>query len=713
METLTFNIENFYMTSEWTNNGGVIVSRPSQVTAYKQITVSGIPNDAEIESVSFSVDLGSPISGIDILKINGEDASGYALSTYTQDVSSIITGNGQFQFSFVFKVYGDASAGDGQHSGSLTFSNGTITLNYETGVQPEPEPEPAVIEASEKLICLFDKKATSFKGNGICVLSPVSCVISEIAGGYYDLEMRHPMDKNGKWMMIENDSIIRAPIPLTKIPRITLPAASVWRVKSSVTSTPLYTKLPTYTPAYPGIDKVRENPSQYIWDTISEYPAGSYVIYQGTDGIYRADYDVDAGETRPPNNNKWAYVMQLSAPGGGGSGSASGGVYDPGTIVEYLHGEELVTKIADYSGSYLQIRSLRGIVGYVARGDCEETSGTAIGQTIEPRTLISQAFRVYSIECEDDEHMITVSAKHISYDYQKNALFDCQLVEAEPATAIAILQGSLIAPDSRLIACNITGQKISMDWSFKNPVYSLLDPDEGLIPFLQACLVRDNKDFFILNNSYVKQGPRISYGVNMLGVQWSRNTEEVITRIVPRCDDGNDGYVYLDELFVDSPIIDEYPVIGIEILDCDCYVGQEVKHADGTVQTLTRADCIKIMREKAEKRFSVDKVDAVAVSLDVQFVLLGDTEEYKQYKDLQHLNLYDEIQIDTGPSGMKITAQVSGYEWDCINRRYKGISIGNVLSVKRKRIPGYRVNNGAITYSKLAPGLVSRIKGAI
>lgn len=709
MATLTFSIDNFYMTSEWTNRNGAMVSRPTQVTAYKTVNVSGIPADSQVTGASFSVAVGSPTSGIDVLKINNQDASGYALSTYTQDVKSMITGNGNVKFTFVFRAYGDASLADGDHQGSLTLSNGTITVEYESGVQPEPEPEPEVVEASERLICLFDKRAKSYKGNGICVLSPISCVVSEIAGGYFELEMKHPMDAHGKWAMIENDSIIRAPVPVVRLPMITLPAASVWQVKSTVTSTGLYTRLPTYTPAYPGIDQVRANPSQYIWNTIDAYFVGDYVIYEGTDGIYRADADIEAGDTRPTNNSKWTYIMQLSATGGG-SGSASGGVYDPGDIAEYLHGGELITKIADYSSMYIQVRSLRGIVGYVARGDCEETSGTAIGQTIPPRVIASQAFRVYSIECEDDEHTITVLAKHISYDYQKNALFDCQIVEAEPATAIAIMQGSLINADSRLIACNITGQKITQDWSFQNPIYALLDPDEGLVPTLQAALVRDNDDIFILGN-YSHPGPRIVYGVNMTGVQWTRNTEDVITRIVPRCGDGEDGYVYLDELFVDSEYIDDYAVISVEILDCDCYVGQEVKHADGTTQTLTRADCIQQMREKAQKRFSVDKVDAVAISLDVQFVLLGDTEEYKQYRGLQSLYLYDEIQIDTGPSGMSITAQVSGYEWDCIAKRYKQISIGNVLSATKRRIPGYRVNNGAITYSKLAPGLINRIKG--
>ena len=39
------------------------------------------------------------------------------------------------------------------------------------------------------MIILYEKSTTDFTGNGICVLSPSSCIVHEVAGGQFELEM--------------------------------------------------------------------------------------------------------------------------------------------------------------------------------------------------------------------------------------------------------------------------------------------------------------------------------------------------------------------------------------------------------------------------------------------------------------------------------------------------------------------------------------------
>ena len=114
------------------------------------------------------------------------------------------------------------------------------------------------------------------------------------------------------------------------------------------------------------------------------------------------------------------------------------------------------------------------------------------------------------------------------------------------------------------------------------------------------------------------------------------------------------------------------------------------------------------MLKEAQEKFSVDKVDVPTFTLDVNFMLIGDTEEYKQYRGLQIVNLYDEVRIQTGQSGITATEQVIGYEWDCLVKRYNRISIGKLNSI-RFRIPGYQMKNGSITYEKLSQGLLNKL----
>jgi hypothetical protein len=71
------------------------------------------------------------------------------------------------------------------------------------------------------------------------------------------------------------------------------------------------------------------------------------------------------------------------------------------------------------------------------------------------------------------------------------------------------------------------------------------------------------------------------------------------------------------------------------------------------------------------------------------------------------VNLYDELTIKT--ETYEATAQVTSYEFDCLTGRYNAITVGEVSSFN-KRVPGYKVVNESITYAKLAPDLVSRIR---
>lgn len=561
------------------------------------------------------------------------------------------------------------------------------------------------------MICLYNKNETDFTSNGICVLSPSVCTVEEVAGGSYELYMEHPIDEMGKSQLLLEDMLIKAPVPPMSIPAITLPEVTVWQ---TTVATDLYSKLPTW--RYPSgvtddIIRVRQNPSGYGWLAEMYYAIGDLCVFGSY--IYRAK--VAHGGLRPDQNPMaWGNVGAVDGPVP---------TYDSGTVAETIPANELVSKIADFNSQWIQVRSLRGLVGYVARTDCAETQQTHSGEVIPAREITEQIFRIYEVESEDDEHVVCVSAKHISYDFQGNSLYDCKIQEAEPMTAIAIMQGSLMIEDDRKIVSNIEGKKVSQDLSFRNPINALLDPSVGISTSINAMLIRDNKDFFLLNSENAPRGITLSYGVNLKGVKWKRNVESVITRVVPRCSDNADGYLYIDDgglvvngavrndgkMYVDSELSSSYPFPRIEVLDCKYTVGEQYEKPDGTKETRTEASCKALMKQDALNRFINDGVDGIDIELEVEFVLLGDTEQYKQYKNLQRVNIYDIITVNTGLTGVFADAQVTEYEYDCILRRYNSIKLGTINSFQR-RVPGYRVVNQSITYDKLSPDLINRIK---
>ena len=701
MPQISATIEDFALNSSWTNSGGAITYGPTTATASKTITIAGIPEGSTPTAAVFSASFGSPYSGANSLKCNNQSV-GYGLQTV--QLTPTQTGNGSYTVNFSFQALGIANLPDGDHYGTVLVSAPTVTVTYEVTEEEEEEEEAqeALAANTAKNICVFPATATDFSTNGLAVLTPFSAPVHEIAGGEYSLTLEHPMDRHGKWLLLTEETLIRSPVPEKWTPRIVMPAAALWQV-TNASGAPLYSVLPNYTKAQTPVDEIIGDPTRWQWWSYVDYPADYYVTCDG--GIY-VSTEPNTGAYPPTSVSVWDFVCNTDGTGGGSPEY----IYNPGVIAETLAQGETVSFVADYNGTYMRVRSLRGVVGYVRRADCAQT-GSSSGQTvIAPRHIIAQVFRVKSVTVNDDIRTVTVYAEHLSYDFGANKLYDCQMDGATPSTAIGILQGATINPDSRLIATPMTSPTVTADWSWGSPISALLDPDSGLIPQLRAQLVRDNADFFILPNDTPAKGAALRYGVNLQGVSWDRAMEDVVTRVVPRGAKADGSALLLPELFVDSDDMNAYALVYTETLDCGCTVGQTVKQPDGTEKTLTIDDCYTIMREKAEKRFSVDGADAVTVRVRVQPLLLGDTEEYAQYRGLEGLHLYDAVPVSVPHARFSASAQMSEYTWDAVKRRYTSVILGRVFSFGGRTVAGYNVADASIGFQKFTPAAVKKIR---
>ena len=72
------------------------------------------------------------------------------------------------------------------------------------------------------MICVFPSDATDFASNGLCVLTPTACSVTETLNGEWELSMTHPLDERGKWTYLQVGNILRAPVPAAMTPRVSL-----------------------------------------------------------------------------------------------------------------------------------------------------------------------------------------------------------------------------------------------------------------------------------------------------------------------------------------------------------------------------------------------------------------------------------------------------------------------------------------------------------
>ena len=63
------------------------------------------------------------------------------------------------------------------------------------------------------MICIYEANETSWHGNGLCVLQPSSCTVTEIAGGDFSLTLVHPITEDLRWKELQEERIIKAPVP--------------------------------------------------------------------------------------------------------------------------------------------------------------------------------------------------------------------------------------------------------------------------------------------------------------------------------------------------------------------------------------------------------------------------------------------------------------------------------------------------------------------
>ena len=507
---------------------------------------------------------------------------------------------------------------------------------------------------------------------GEAVLSPTACTVTEEAGGTYRLQMTHPLDPDGKWRKITPLSLVLAPIPPTDIPAFDTSGGAiavgseVWTTNSG--STPAYA---TWQYSYPA----------FVSGT-GYYP-GNRVIYQGY---------------------VWECVqITLIAPST--SASAWKRISPVRPVLRYLSaGTTLVVTSKDRTN--LRCTLLDGTECFVrvnaATYQYTIEEGSEILPDLSDRHLTHQLFRAMDIT--NDGKAIKVTAQHISYDWSMAIVGQVTLKDTPLATAIAAIR-SAVLPDGAASAPNIYAQEtdavVTAACTRKTVTSLILDPEEGLVKQAHARLFRDNLDIFLLNDTETDRGFSIRYGVNMTGVTWRRDFSKLVTRVMPIAKDAQDGDYLLPDVYVDSPHRADYPVDAYQAIVVDAKVGQ-----DGA----TEADVQAKMTEEAQKIYTEQKADLPATTLTVDFLMMGDTEEFAQYRGLERLNIYDTVEVRHEDIGLITRAQVKSYEWDAISKRYTRITLGDAFEREAHTVYGYNLADGEISARKLTPEAIEQIR---
>ena len=80
------------------------------------------------------------------------------------------------------------------------------------------------------MISVFPADCNDFSTNGLCVLEPTTCEVTETLNGEWELSLVHPLDDRDRWTYLQVDCIIKAPVPAASTPRVKLISQADGRV---------------------------------------------------------------------------------------------------------------------------------------------------------------------------------------------------------------------------------------------------------------------------------------------------------------------------------------------------------------------------------------------------------------------------------------------------------------------------------------------------
>ena len=515
---------------------------------------------------------------------------------------------------------------------------------------------------------------------GLALLTPSSCTVHEEAGGDYSLQLTHPLTPDGRWRMIQPWRLVRVPVPMSDTPAmdgsggITL-GYEIWVVTAS--STGLYD---------------RNYYIQYAaWEPGKNYAIGALVRHQNRN--YRCKVPNDYSTWVP---GCWTNL---------GSG-------DPVSKRAIANGTRLY--VSATTTDWLTVKLPTGETGYCKKADCafirEATQEDIDALKTSAHSVCSQVFRLTEVTVTDRE--VTARGLHVSYDYAMQVVSGVTLADSDLPNAVLDLRASILgADDTPAIYCEDTGVSINTSWSAgSTPVEALLNPDTGLVGRARARLVRDNWDFFLIQNEDgdgqvgTDRGFRIEYGVNLTGISWQRDFSSLVTRVIPVGKNQDGTPLFLDgQIWVESPIADVYPMAAWQYKTIGVQVGQDDPDGNPYTEETARAE----MERQAEACFSEQHLDEPRVELKVQFVQLGTTEAFKQYKALERLSLYDRVTVVHPDLGLNTRVQVKAYDWDAVRQCFTSITLGDVFHKDNATLAGWELADGTITAEKLAPGVLS------
>lgn len=275
-----------------------------------------------------------------------------------------------------------------------------------------------------------------------------------------------------------------------------------------------------------------------------------------------------------------------------------------------------------------------------------------------------QLFRIY-YSSKPSNGKVQFKAEHVSYQ-QKH-------IPVEPYTATNAAEALTGIAEHARENCPFefwTDNTNAGDFSLEQPASA-----RSIIGGMRGSILDVYGGEYMFDNYLVRlyrqrgqdNGVTLRYGKNITDIKQEKNIAETITGVMPYWYGQNENqesvYVSLPEKVIRSSTAANYPYQRTIVLDCSGEWQDPPTEAQ--------------LRGYAQSYITQTGIGIPKISIDVSFVALWQTEEYKDIANLERVRLCDTVTVEFEPLGISAKAKVVKTEYDILKERYKSIELGD------------------------------------
>lgn len=292
-----------------------------------------------------------------------------------------------------------------------------------------------------------------------------------------------------------------------------------------------------------------------------------------------------------------------------------------------------------------------------------------------------QPFRIYSIT-KPINGIVTVHAAHLSYDTSGSIV---KLFPADAGSASAAMSylKNFSVPSTPFTFFTNVGKSGTMSVPKPSSIRSLLGGSDGsILDTFGGEYLFDKWNISLLESRGSNRGVTIRYGKNMTDLEQEENDTDFYTGVYPfwysESEDGGLVTLSANDGIVNAP--GNYDFVKIMPLDLSSEdFSKEATDSEGYTTTIEKPTEAELLAA-AQKYIANNKIGIPKVSLDVSFVMLAQSEEYKDFARLETVKLCDTVTVEFEKLGVKTTAKCIKTVYNVLTDKYDSIELGEPKS---------------------------------